>query len=1017
MPITLNYHGGGIKINDIATWVGLGWHLSAGGGITVSAKGLYDFTKRRIDIRTKEDLQALNLPETWQLAALANRSFDAEPDVYNYNFCGFSGQFVFDENFNVHFLKNNGGLKIECIRTLIPGQFGGHWEATFRITDLNGIKYFFEVFETTKRYDFKRGYCWVPPTWYGSLWHSDGVNTQLDEIEATNWMLTKIELENQKDSICFNYHTEEVKYQSGLSGVVHATNKESPDRVQRDFEWLCSNEVFSYSEVHNFVPVLESVYYSRDSSKIIFKTEINRQDIHSADALSEIEIWNSTQRVLVWSFNYDNYFISDFSIGNDVLGNPLDRRLKLNSITKKSGDKSFSEPPYVFIYFGDDTGEPKLPPRNSYDGFDHWGYSNRIISYDDSRNPFRLFPKVTYNDAHDLDFICIHSACNGVHNPDTCFGGQVNAVHDFEGYYNSFTAIPLFEGGHRNPNDTFAKSYSLKEIKYPTGGYSFFDYESNTYSSCFSGTHTGSSGENTCGGIRIKSIADGSNGHFATNIRTFEYQTGVLFGEPMYIQPTFLITYESSSFFDCGNDFGMLPKIGGWNLYSHTIEPVSLFGADNIGYSEVTETSDKGVTVYSYYSGTDFSNSYNYYYAHKQYGITNNMFYSSIFDGNRLIYPLSLDYTTGELTGQSYKRGLPKEIRYYTADNSTLVKKDSFEYDFSDGDSVVGNRVAALEDHYFINAYYLRTGKSFLKCKKTQFYNSGNTNFLETIDSGTYNLNYEQLTESEIINSIGESRKTNYLFPNHIYSGGIHGCTPEACGLNQLYTNHRLSTPLEILFKNDNQLIESRLTTYKTQDNTTTGFAVPYHEYAIESSVPFTKENTEITYNSGNGLYELSYDSKYKLKVEYECDEYGNVISILRTDDIPVSYYYGYSKLYQVIEAKNADFANLQSAVNSTVSDFETFLKETIGNMTSDAQKAAWREFNNNLRSNSNLSDALVTTYTYLPLVGITSVTDPAGFATYFEYDALCRLVIIKDNNGKIIQQYKYHYAGQNGTP
>jgi YD repeat-containing protein len=55
-------------------------------------------------------------------------------------------------------------------------------------------------------------------------------------------------------------------------------------------------------------------------------------------------------------------------------------------------------------------------------------------------------------------------------------------------------------------------------------------------------------------------------------------------------------------------------------------------------------------------------------------------------------------------------------------------------------------------------------------------------------------------------------------------------------------------------------------------------------------------------------------------------------------------------------------------------------------------------------------SDALMTTYTYKPLVGMTSQTDSNGVTTYYIYDSLGRLESIKDNNHKVLKNIKYNY-------
>jgi hypothetical protein len=59
-------------------------------------------------------------------------------------------------------------------------------------------------------------------------------------------------------------------------------------------------------------------------------------------------------------------------------------------------------------------------------------------------------------------------------------------------------------------------------------------------------------------------------------------------------------------------------------------------------------------------------------------------------------------------------------------------------------------------------------------------------------------------------------------------------------------------------------------------------------------------------------------------------------------------------------------------------------------------------------------ADAMMTSYTYEPLVGMTSQTDPRGYTLIYFYDPANRLQTIKDEDGNIVEHYEYNYANGN---
>ncbi|MNH19270.1 hypothetical protein D3C79_789970 [compost metagenome] len=58
----------------------------------------------------------------------------------------------------------------------------------------------------------------------------------------------------------------------------------------------------------------------------------------------------------------------------------------------------------------------------------------------------------------------------------------------------------------------------------------------------------------------------------------------------------------------------------------------------------------------------------------------------------------------------------------------------------------------------------------------------------------------------------------------------------------------------------------------------------------------------------------------------------------------------------------------------------------------------------------SKLPQQRVITYTYKPLVGLTSKTDARGITEYYKYDGMQRLQAILDQVGNVTKAFDYHY-------
>ena len=136
---------------------------------------------------------------------------------------------------------------------------------------------------------------------------------------------------------------------------------------------------------------------------------------------------------------------------------------------------------------------------------------------------------------------------------------------------------------------------------------------------------------------------------------------------------------------------------------------------------------------------------------------------------------------------------------------------------------------------------------------------------------------------------------------------------------------------------------------------------------------------------SGNSL---SIDPRYASVPETALKfDKGNLVELVPRNVPVTSYLWGYSNTLPIATATGVTYATLSTAYSSAGSNLTV------------------------LRSKPALARALLSTYVYRPLVGLTSQTDPTGRTITYEYDALGRLVRARDEKSRILAQQQYHYA------
>ncbi|MEM6526256.1 MAG: hypothetical protein AAF693_20850 [Bacteroidota bacterium] len=507
------------------------------------------------------------------------------------------------------------------------------------------------------------------------------------------------------------------------------------------------------------------------------------------------------------------------------------------------------------------------------------------------------------------------------------------------------------------------------------------------------------------GGIRVKSVVDRDLNHQKVGQRDYEYDdedsysSGTLMNQPVYYKIFEYWNNDGSSNIDCfGGALGSGASVRLYDITSYAnigsipTSPISRTAqGSHVGYSKVKE---------KFISTLDNSNSYsiltNYYNdpttydpSIGNYGFLNIVGVIPSISDNCLTSYHAIK-TMPEIYTKSFatKNGKPLEHLYYNSENK-LVKAVENTYALYENSAVGAIKIvygANAEDHSgnlsgtgntrtVIGGYlpYLfQTEAYLLTGSDVTYYHQDNEYILSK--SLSYNDGWLQSRISEE-NSSGEFTVSKYAYSND-FDVGIPF-------IDDLTARNMTALPVRIDIIKNGEQTEGRIIEYNEY-----GLVEEVNELVTDTPIPpIDKHDINNEVYQPNGKYSY-YNSTSKVK------------QFISRSGVPTTYLWGYEDRYVVAKVVGATYDEVNGIIDQTILDSPS------GDMhlSTELQR---------LRDAPSLLHAEVTTYTISPLEGITSMTDPNGQTSYFEYDQSGRLRLSKDDDGHILQLNEYYLNNQ----
>jgi hypothetical protein len=1077
VPISLSYSTTGIKVDEIASRAGMGWVASIGGVVTRTVRDKPDSGSFSPRLGSPWGSVGDNA-STFNFIKAIGTGSDAEPDLFSFNFNGYSGTFVFDDAMRI-VQVNKSDLKI------YSNFFSSDWN--FKIITPDGVCYFFggtDAVEKTQR---------------TSTCAKSFAKT------ATAWYLKKI-IHPNKETVLFNYEAHDYNYETGISQTIYwvgATGFSGPPCPGSDGDNTCPTPIPSLcvNIVKTEGVLLRSITVpGKSEAEIFYQSRSDCEDSLISRIVYKDLVTNTEKqsfRLVYSEVEAGMYPNPEKSI------NGQDFTPYLVQLKDYSADTLLSRSHYFFYE------DPEHRPSRLSFAQDHWGYYNgkgnaSLVPKPDGKIDFggaiaiSRFPGATADREADSIYV-MKGALSKIIYPT---GGYDTLVYESNsirklvnhGAYTELSDSKVGVGPHTAASKTFTFIADMdQEVtmfmncvdRYGLGGYG----PSNNGTIAVANTNTNlstnlavgetglvsfnitandttyvtitSSGdvvstsvsityrpsnphywENTAvGGLRLGSVTSVAEGSVPIKRRYYYGNIDSLYASSLLppAKPNYIVYHESRIY--CEGDRYKTCNAG--YLYSSSLNSLFDFQSGPASYRTVVEAMgdnlDNGCTQTTYFAVADGAGDV---LLGDDFGATKTN-YSNLYNG-KPTEEISYKNSSGSLVP------VKKTISHYIFDissqqyvNGYVLNNHSFLYDpiWNSGMDTTIVTFYALNAMVDMIRYRTLCDWVYLDSSTTTVYDANGSNGITTSERFFYDsASHTQLTRTETNDSKNSLITTVFTYPFNYRGTAVY---------DSMISRNMTASPITKKVYNSSDLITTQSFNY--------GF---YNTAQVElSSITSAKGSAAATTDLDLGAYDPS----------------GNVLQYTGKDGLPHAFIWDYDTHLPVAHTVNAMFGatastSFESNGNGNWSFSSSGVRSDSGSVTGNQaytlatayveknlldasqtyvvtywlknnggtaainsgsggsvliDKNGWKLYQREITgvgsvriSGTGVIDELrfypknaqMITYTYDPLVGLTTQCDANNRILFYEYDNFNHLLRIRDADKNILKTFEYKY-------